>query len=99
MSDAPLPELSLDLFEPLLGQTFQIGEDNDAIDTVLIQTTNLREAQGAGRLSQQFSLLWRGPAGANLVQLYTGFIYAGPALPARINAATRRGRVAEGDQR
>ncbi len=37
--------------------------------------------------------------GAALVQLYTGFIYAGPALPARINAATRRGRVTEGDQR
>ncbi|MFT4215656.1 MAG: quinone-dependent dihydroorotate dehydrogenase [Micropruina sp.] len=28
--------------------------------------------------------------GAPLVQLYTGFIYAGPALPARINALTRR---------
>lgn len=28
--------------------------------------------------------------GAPLVQLYTGFIYAGPALPARINAWTRR---------
>lgn len=30
--------------------------------------------------------------GAPLVQLYTGFIYAGPALPARINALTRRNR-------
>ncbi len=28
--------------------------------------------------------------GAPLVQLYTGFVYAGPALPARINALTRR---------
>lgn len=30
--------------------------------------------------------------GAPLVQLYTGFVYAGPALPARINALTRRNR-------
>lgn len=28
--------------------------------------------------------------GARLVQLYTGFVYAGPALPAAINEATRR---------
>ncbi len=28
--------------------------------------------------------------GAPLVQLYTGFIYAGPALPVRINSRTRR---------
>ncbi|NMD47441.1 MAG: dihydroorotate dehydrogenase (quinone), partial [Propionibacterium sp.] len=30
--------------------------------------------------------------GAPLVQLYTGFVYAGPALPARINALTRHPR-------
>ncbi|MFT3862214.1 quinone-dependent dihydroorotate dehydrogenase [Micropruina sp.] len=30
--------------------------------------------------------------GSPLVQLYTGFIYAGPALPARINAVTRNPR-------
>ncbi|MFT4295722.1 MAG: quinone-dependent dihydroorotate dehydrogenase [Micropruina sp.] len=30
--------------------------------------------------------------GAALVQLYTGFVYAGPALAARINALTRRDR-------
>ena len=30
--------------------------------------------------------------GAPLVQLYTGFVYAGPALPARINALTRHTR-------
>lgn len=32
--------------------------------------------------------------GAPLVQLYTGFIYGGPALPARINALTRQLRDA-----
>lgn len=72
MGDTALPDLSLDLFESLLGQPFQIGEGSHAIDAVLIQATNLREAQGAGQLSRQFSLVWRGPRNMALEQrIYT----------------------------
>jgi dihydroorotate dehydrogenase len=42
---------------------------------------------GAGGIASPEDALEKLDAGAALVQLYTGFIYAGPTLPARINAA------------
>lgn len=80
MSDTAFPELSLDLFEPLLGQTFQISAGDSTLAAPLIEATNLRETQGAGQLSRQFSLIWRGPSQVRLEQgIYT---IAHPALPA-----------------
>lgn len=61
-------EYALATFEPLLGQAFTIGSGSDAIQATLIEATNLREAQGAGLRSRQFSLIWRGPPGAVLPQ-------------------------------
>lgn len=79
MSAAAPPELSLALFEPLLGQVFRISDGSGTLDATLIEATNLREAQGAGRLSRQFSLVWRGPATAMIEQrIYT---VSHPALP------------------
>ncbi len=72
MSETAFPELSLALFEPLLGQTFQISDGDNTLAATLIEATTLREAQGAGRLSRQFSLIWRGPAQVRLEQrIYT----------------------------
>ena len=79
MTDTLFPEVSLDLFQPLIGQTFQIGEASEAIAAVLIEARSLREAQGAGRLSRQFSLIWRGPPGAVLEQRIHPVRH--PALP------------------
>ncbi len=79
MGETAFPGLSLDLFEPLLGQSFRIGDASGALAATLIEATSLREAQGAGRLSRQFSLVWRGPPGARLEQrIYT---VSHPALP------------------
>lgn len=79
MGETALPEPSLDLFAPLVGQVFQIGDDSGTLAATLIEATNLREAQGAGRLSRQFSLVWRGPADARIEQrIYT---VSHPALP------------------
>ena len=79
MSETAFPELSLALFEPLLGQTFQISDGDNTLAATLIEATTLREAQGAGRLSRQFSLVWRGPADARIEQrIYT---VSHPALP------------------
>jgi dihydroorotate dehydrogenase len=41
---------------------------------------------GAGGIESAADVLERVEAGATLVQMYTGFIYGGPRLPARINA-------------
>lgn len=68
MSDTAAIEFSLGLFEPLLGQDFEIGDEGASVSAVLVEATNLREAQGAGRLSRQFSLVWRGPPGRRLEQ-------------------------------
>lgn len=59
---------SLDMFEPLVGQDFRIVVDGGELVATLIEACSLREAQGAGRLSRQFSLVWRGPPGAVLDQ-------------------------------
>ncbi len=61
-------DFSLDNFEPLLGQAFEISTAPGSVSAVLIQACNLREAQGAGRLSRQFSLIWRGPRNVVLEQ-------------------------------
>jgi hypothetical protein len=61
-------EFSLGRFEPFLGQAFEIGEGPGAVSAVLIDAINLREAQGVGYLSRQFSLVWRGPRNARLEQ-------------------------------
>jgi hypothetical protein len=68
MSDATDVDYSLDRFTPLLGEAFEIGDDHGAISAVLIEATDLREVQGAGRLSRQFSLVWRGPRDTRLDQ-------------------------------
>lgn len=61
-------EFSLEMFEPLVGQEFRIADDGGERVATLIEARSLREAQGAGRLSRQFSLVWRGPPGAVLEQ-------------------------------
>lgn len=72
MSDTATVDYSLGMFEPLLGQTFEIGDERGTVPAVLIEASNLRETQGAGRLSRQFSLVWRGPPGQRLEQrIYT----------------------------
>ncbi len=72
MTDTFSGEFSLDRFEPLLGEPFNISDGSGALVATLIEATNLREAQGAGRRSRQFSLVWRGPPDAVLPQrIYT----------------------------
>jgi hypothetical protein len=68
MSDATGVVYTLDRFTPLLGETFEIGDGDAAINAVLLEATDLREVQGAGRLSRQFSLVWRGPRAMRLDQ-------------------------------
>jgi hypothetical protein len=66
------PDLTLELFESLRGEAFEISDGSGALTTTLVEATNLREAQGAGQRSRQFSLVWRGPPGAVLPQrIYT----------------------------
>lgn len=63
---------TLDHFEPLLGEQFEISDGSGTLLATLIEATNLREVQGAGQRSRQFSLVWRGPPGAVLPQrIYT----------------------------
>lgn len=74
MSETPQPDYTLERFEPLLGDTFVIGDGDDdgGLRATLIEANDLREAQGAGRRSRQFSLVWRGPPCAVLPQrIYT----------------------------
>jgi hypothetical protein len=61
-------DFALGRFEPLVGQAFEIGDGPGAIAAVLIEASNLREAQGVGFLSRQYSLVWRGPRDARLEQ-------------------------------
>lgn len=72
MSDKDDPGYTMERFEPLLGQAFEIGDGTGTLRVTLVEVTNLREAQGAGMRSRQFSLVWRGPPGARLPQkIYT----------------------------
>lgn len=68
MSAPDAPGYTLDRFAPLLGETFEIGDGDHVLQAVLVEATDLREAQGAGLRSRQFSLVWRGPPGARLEQ-------------------------------
>lgn len=65
---APPDPVTLERFTPLVGQAFRIGTGADGVDAVLVEANSLREAQGAGARSHQFSLVWRGPPGAVLPQ-------------------------------
>lgn len=72
MSESTEADFTLGRFTPLLGDTFQIADAGASMPAVLIEARDLREVQGAGRLSRQFSLVWRGPADARLDQrIYT----------------------------
>lgn len=53
-------DFALERFQPLLGQAFSIAADAEVLEAVLVEATDLREVQGAGRRSRQFSLVWRG---------------------------------------
>lgn len=80
MDDITPLRYSLDRFQPLLGQAFTISDGTGTLQATLVEATSLREAQGAGRQSHQFSLVWRGPPRAVLAQrIYT---VAHPALGA-----------------
>jgi hypothetical protein len=68
MSEVSLDEFTLDRFTPLVGQAFEIEVDGEALEATLIEATDLREVQGAGRMSRQFSLVWRGPRALRLEQ-------------------------------
>lgn len=68
MSEALFEDFTLDRFAPLLGEVFEIEVDGTALAATLVEATDLREVQGAGRLSRQFSLVWRGPRDARLEQ-------------------------------
>lgn len=61
-------DFTLELFEPLCGDVFDISDGTATLRATLIEAADLREAQGAGRRSRQFSLVWRGPPGALLPQ-------------------------------
>lgn len=72
MTTTPGTDFSLERFEALLGEPFEISDDSGTLVATLVEALNLREAQGAGRRSRQFSLVWRGPPGAVLPQrIYT----------------------------
>lgn len=72
MSGTTFDDFTLDRFTPLVGQAFEIDVDGNAIQVTLVDATDLREVQGAGRMSRQFSLVWRGPRDARLDQrIYT----------------------------
>ncbi len=63
---------ALGRFEPLVGEVFTISDGTGALEATLLEASNLREAQGHGLRSRQFSLVWRGPPGAVLPQrIYT----------------------------
>jgi len=67
MSETATPHYTLDQFAPLLGETFEIAADSP-LKAVLVEAADLREVQGHGQRSRQFSLVWRGPPGARLEQ-------------------------------
>lgn len=72
MSESIEAEYTLGRFTPLLGATFEIADASGSLPAVLVEARDLREVQGTGRLSRQFSLVWRGPPGARLDQrIYT----------------------------
>lgn len=75
MSESPA-EFTLDRFTPLLGERFEIDLDGTTLPVVLAEARDLREVQGAGRLSRQFSLVWRGPRDARLEQRIYGIRHA-----------------------
>ena len=52
---------TLDRFQPLLGESFEISGGGSTVQATLVEVADLREAQGAGLRSRQFSLVWRGP--------------------------------------
>lgn len=71
---APLPPspYRLDAFTPLLGEAFTVQVGDERVTATLVEAQSLREVQGVGRRSQQFSLVWRGPPGLVLPQqIYT----------------------------
>lgn len=68
MSDVSEADYTLDRFASLLGETFEISDGTGSLEARLIEATDLREVQGQGRRSRQFSLVWRGPPGARLDQ-------------------------------
>jgi hypothetical protein len=71
-SDLPAVRYNLEHFAERLGERFEIGEDNARIEATLIEARSLRESQGVGQRSSQFSLVWRGPPGTMLPQrIYT----------------------------
>lgn len=61
-------ECTLDHFVPLIGDAFEITDGSASIRAKLVDATDLREVQAAGRRSRQFSLVWRGPPGRILPQ-------------------------------
>jgi hypothetical protein len=72
MSESAAIEYALDRFVPLLGESFEIDVADQRLPAVLVEATDLREVQSAGRRSRQFSLVWRGPPGVRLEQrIYT----------------------------
>lgn len=85
---------TLERFQPLLGETFTLSDGTGSLAVTLIEASSLREAQGAGMRSQQFSLVWRGPPGAVLAQkIYT---VSHPALGALELFLVTLGADAEG---
>ena len=72
-------DFALGQFEPLIWQAFTIDVGSDGVSAVLIEANNLREAQGIGHLSRQFSLVWRGPRDVRLEQRIYSVRH--PALP------------------
>lgn len=78
MDDTRSASYALDAFIPLLGEAFTISDGTGTLEATLIEATDLREVQGAGTRSRQFSLVWRGPPGALLAQRI--YSVAHPAL-------------------
>jgi hypothetical protein len=52
-------DYALERFLPLVGEIFQIGDGRSSLQATLAEANDLREVQGAGRQSRQFSLVWR----------------------------------------
>lgn len=63
---------TLDRFQPLVGDVFTLTDGTGKLQVTLVEASSLREVQGAGQRSRQFSLVWRGPPQARLAQrIYT----------------------------
>lgn len=80
MAESEAEGLTLDRFTPLVGETFVLGEGESAFEAELAEARSLREVQGAGLRSRQYSLLWRAPGPPRLMQ--GNCRVAHPALPA-----------------